>query len=331
MRLTLALVFALLGLGLAQIGEPPRQILRGLSPTAITETDEGFETPGGLAFRLEERGGLLQRLTAEGAMTEANVPVAARLVGLATGYGEGIAQPVREFLANRLGELAGRGLVRLDVEGYALELEVTGEGAPYDVALSVVLPELPADAFPEARHVLGPADARFVVREFSDFQCPFCARYASTTLPGVKDELLARGDVRFEYHHFPLVSIHANAQPAAEASECVADANGAEAFWLYHDGLFERQAAWQDLGDPTGYFVRLAEDLGLSSEGVEACLEERTHADAVRAAYQYAGGVLGLSGTPSVFVNGYKVGNFNDLGSYVRLIELIEAFEGGAD
>jgi hypothetical protein len=109
---------------------------------------------------------------------------------------------------------------------------------------------VPEQAFLPARHAIGPADARYVIREFSDLQCPFCARFAEQVFPAIEATLLARGDVRFEYHHLVLGGRFANSGLAAEATECVADANpdDATAFWTYLDALFERQQAWSALG-----------------------------------------------------------------------------------
>lgn len=324
--LMLSLLVSLLSLGLAQIGESPQAFLRQLSPVALSETATGYRSPGGFDFALETRAELVYRLEGQGLLDEANLPFAARLIGVASGYGEGIARPVQEFFEQRLDALAGQGVARLDVEGYTLELEVTGERAPYEVALELYLPEVPADAFPAATHSLGPVDAPYVIRAFSDFQCPFCARFAEDVYPQLKEELLSRGDVRFEFHHFPLLSIHANAQLAAEAAECVSAVNGEDAFWTYHDALFERQAAWQDLNDPSSYFVRLAQEVGLESEGVASCLDERRYAEEIRGAYEHAGGILRLSGTPSVFVNGYKLGDYTQLEGYLELMRLADAF-----
>src|SRR5690606_34118914 len=119
-------------------------------------------------------------------------------------------------------------------------------------------PQVVADElFGPAAHALGPADATYVVREFTDLQCPFCARFAEQGMPVVR-QLLERGDVRFEVHHFPLKSIHPNATVAAEASECVADearsAGGAQAgedaFWTFTDALYAQQQRWAQLPDP---------------------------------------------------------------------------------
>ncbi len=323
-HLSLTVIFAL-GCALAQIGREAPDLLRQLSPTALTESEGGYATPGGLGFRLEERGGLLYRLAGEAVMDEANLPFAAKLIGAATGYGAAIEEPLQDFFRTRLGELAGQGLARLDVQGYTLELTVMGE-APYEVSFAVSLPEVQEDAFPEAAHSLGPADAEYVIREFSDFQCPFCARFVEGVYPEIKAELLSRGDVRFEFHHFPLQSIHANALMAAEAAECVAAENGEDAFWTYHDALFARQQAWQDLSDPSAYFVRLAQDVGLETADLTTCLMNRTYAETLNAAYQYAGGVLRLTGTPTVFVNGYKLGDYTRLEAYLELMRLADAF-----
>ena len=309
----------------AQIGEPSAALLEQLSSYDLSETETGFTVGDGFTVTTETRNDLLASVTGEGTLDEANQTFSADLIGAATGYGTEISEPVKEFFSAQLGELAGQGPVNLAVQQYVLGLEVTGEEAPYEVSYTLSLQELPEDAFPTTAHTLGPDDATYVIREFSDFQCPFCARFVEGAFPVIEEELLARGDVRFEFHHFPLQSIHANAFPAAEASECVTAANDPEAFWTYHDALFERQQAWSNLGDPNSYFVRLAEDIGLETEGVETCLAERTYADEITAAYQAAGS-LGLSGTPSVFLNGYKVGDFTSLESYLDLMSLSDAF-----
>src|SRR5690606_1090688 len=104
--------------------------------------------------------------------------------------------------------------------------------------------------FPAGTHVIGSPTAPYVVRVFSDFQCPYCANFVATVMPALRESLLARDDVRFELHHFPLRSIHPNANVAAEAAECVADEGGESAFWSFHDALFAQQSRWSNLSDP---------------------------------------------------------------------------------
>jgi protein-disulfide isomerase len=312
---------------LAAIGEPIEVLLADLAVRSPGATDDGGHLAANdFSFRHELRGGLLYRLTGTGVLDEENVAFLADLIAAGTGYGESIAQPLATFLGGRAQELAGRGPVSVGVEEYRLGLDVTGTEAPFEIDFELVLHDVDESSFPAARHSLGPHDARYVVREFSDFQCPFCANFARRAMPLIEERLLERGDVRFEYHHFPLDSIHPNATRAALAAECVTAVNSPEDFWSYHDALFDQQRAWQALPDPSRFFVELAAGAGLSSDGVADCLEEGRYRDLVRGSYERAVGVLRLTGTPSVFLNGYKVQDFLDLQAYLHLIDLVDAF-----
>lgn len=104
------------------------------------------------------------------------------------------------------------------------------------------------------------------------------------------------------YRHFPLNSIHPNAQKAAEAAEA-AGAQGQ--FWEFHDALFEQQAAWSNLSETEfrDYLIEMAGNMGLDSAQFTADLDNGTYADYVAAAEQEAIG-LGMPGTPSVILNG---------------------------
>lgn len=132
----------------------------------------------------------------------------------------------------------------------------------------------------------GPKDAAVVLIKFSDFECPFCA-VASARM---KDFTANRDDVLYVYKHFPLVSIHPEAEPAARATWAAAQQ---DQFWLYHDGLF----AFQDkLGED--YYVELAEQIGLD---VEKFNRDRNSSEAEAAVQKDAelSQQLGLRGTPS--------------------------------
>ncbi|MFQ5531593.1 MAG: DsbA family protein, partial [Candidatus Nanoarchaeia archaeon] len=87
--------------------------------------------------------------------------------------------------------------------------------------------------------ILGNPDATISIVEFSDFQCPFCQRAHTGALTDFKNSnYFSNGEVNLVYKHFPLNSIHPQAQKAAEASEC---ANRQGKFWEYHDLLFANQ------------------------------------------------------------------------------------------
>ena len=311
------------GVAFAQVGLPPAQLLKELASLEPTKTAQGYRA-NGLNFTLTTRGGALYRVSGSATLNPQGRGALATLVGAATGYGAGLEQPIKDFLKTRAAELAGRGKVSLNVEEFTLMLEVTGETEPQHTTFALGLAEV--ERFPPSTHTLGPKDAPVVIREFSDFQCPYCAQYATRVLPELKKTLLARGDVRFEYHHLPLTSIHANAQLAAEAAECVTAANTPKAFWTFHDALFERQKAWAGLGDAAPYFVRLAKEVGLSNTGVAACLADGRYTKKIQAAFEVATQQLGLNSTPSVFVGPYRVPRSADPASYDKAMLRLEVF-----
>ena len=147
-------------------------------------------------------------------------------------------------------------------------------------------------------YIYGDKDAKITLVEFSDFECPFCSRFHPTAQKLV-DEY--PGQVRWVYKHFPLSSIHKQAQSAAEASECAGDIGGNDAFWAYGNKLFENQ---KTLG--RNLYVRLAEDLSLDSDDFAECVDERKFQDKVIADYQ-RGVEAGVRGTPGSFINGQPV------------------------
>lgn len=114
-------------------------------------------------------------------------------------------------------------------------------------------------------------------------------------------------EVQLIYRHFPLSSIHDNAQLAAEASEA-AGAQGA--FWHYHDTLYERQDEWHNLDENAvqQYFVDLADELGLDKQAFRDALENKTFTEYIRA-LETESVAIGLSGTPSVIVDGILIPN----------------------
>lgn len=155
---------------------------------------------------------------------------------------------------------------------------------------------------------LGPPDAPITIVEFSDFNCPYCRRFRQTTF----DELMAAypDQIRFVYRDYPILSQESFL--AAQAAEC-ADEQGA--FWEYHDELFSGRL---ELG-PLAY-REYATGLGLDVEGLMACVESGELADEVQADARYASG-LGITGTPTFFINGIPLVGAQPLAEFTRLIE----------
>lgn len=155
------------------------------------------------------------------------------------------------------------------------------------------------------RPVKGSSEAKVVVEEFSDFQCPAC-KSAQDTVKRVINEF---GDqIRFEFKHFPLTTIHPQAFRAALASEC---ANDQGKFWEYHDLLFINQPNFSP-----SELVSYAEGLGLNKDTFKACLDSRAKNDVVRADMAEASSRQ-VNATPTFFVNGQVVQNWNQLGDII--------------
>lgn len=87
---------------------------------------------------------------------------------------------------------------------------------------------------------LGQSSAKVTMIEFSDYECPFCARHFTQTEGQLIKEYIDTGKVKFYYRDFPLSQIHPGAQKAAEAARCAADQNK---YWEYHDLVFQNQTS----------------------------------------------------------------------------------------
>ena len=134
----------------------------------------------------------------------------------------------------------------------------------------------------------GDPEARVVLIQYSDFQCPSCRAFANNTWPAIKERYVDPGRVRVGFRHLPL-PIHPHAQRAAMDSECAARQGR---FWEMHDMLFAHQS---ELDDATG--TVLAGRLGMDLRAFEQCLE-RDAANHVRTDVDYAR-ALGVAGTPA--------------------------------
>lgn len=144
-------------------------------------------------------------------------------------------------------------------------------------------------------HVRGPDNAPITLVEYSDFQCPFCGAFHPTLTRLLSDY---PNKIRWVYRHFPLTSIHPQAQPAAEAAECAA-AQGK--FWEYADAIFENQ---QSLGD--SYYPELAKTLKFNTTKFEACRSAGDGRAKISADVADAS-ALGVNGTPTSYINGTEI------------------------
>src|SRR3989338_7721986 len=160
--------------------------------------------------------------------------------------------------------------------------------------------------------VKGDPNAPVEIIEFSDFQCPFCSRFYSDTLPQIQKEYIDTGKVKLIYRDFPLSSIHPQATPAAEAAECAKEQGK---FWEFHDKLFENQASLS-----TASYKQWAQELGLNTQQFNDCVDKRKYQSEVTKDYQ-DGQAAGVTGTPSFFVNGINIRGAQPFSAFKTIID----------
>lgn len=143
--------------------------------------------------------------------------------------------------------------------------------------------------------IKGDPNAPVTIVEWSDYECPFCGRFFSQTLPQIQQLYIDTGKVKLVYRDFPL-SFHAQAQKAAEAAECAGE-EGDEAYYKMHDLLFTNGVA-----GGVATFKGYAAQLGLNQANFDNCLDSGAMAAEVAKDTQ-EGQAAGVTGTP-----GFKVG-----------------------
>jgi len=213
-----------------------------------------------------------------GTMTEAEA-----LARIAKGLGQ---QRLHERSAAFLDALRAKAGVRVLLEPPRLAVDVAGDDP--------------------AR---GPADAPVTIVEFSDFQCPYCAR-AEATLKKL-DQAYA-GRIRLVYRDFPLVEIHPRAARAAEAAACASDQGQ---FWPMHDAIFSHQDKLEDVD-----LQKSAAGLGLDAAKFDECLASGRH----RPEWQKdaaAGESYGVASTPAFFINGRLLVGAQPYEAFARVID----------
>ena len=188
----------------------------------------------------------------------------------------------------------------------------TGSPAPVpsDDPLLAVTRREPGD--PQA---MGDVDAPVVIVEYSDFQCPFCGRFARETAPVLEKEYVRKGLVRIEWRDFPYLGPESTL--AAHAGRSAA-AQGR--FWQFHDALYADQPA-PNSGEVTEErLVEVAREVGLDVDRFRRDLGSQSIADAVQADFT-EGQSIGVTGTPAFLVNGRPVMGAQPVDVFRQLID----------
>ena len=160
--------------------------------------------------------------------------------------------------------------------------------------------EVPITALPRIRlevrdePSLGPTNAPVTLIQYSDFQCPYCARSRE-----LLDELrsLYPTKLRIVFRNFPLEQ-HPEAKRAAEAAQCAHDQGK---FWAFHDLLFAHQSA---LKEPD--LIKYAQRVQMNMSTFKKCFEGKEVTEFVDKVYR-SGVAIGVKGTPAIYINGIKL------------------------
>ncbi|WP_027893276.1 DsbA family protein [Calidithermus chliarophilus] len=296
MRLVFLLGALLLGLAQAQITYPVEQFAKALEVRAAGSS----WAYGSARVQVQSLGKRLYKVSYQGPAGDPGR--AGEVLAAALGNPQ-IRQAFADYVKANAGSLKGRGPVSVKVaDGFDFRLELASN-------LSFALAPLERHDFGQDRYLLGTKGP--VIRVFSDFECPFCRRFAFEVMPELVRAYVRKGQARVSYRHFPLVEIHPRATQAAQGSECAAQQGK---FLLYHDLLFVR-----------GLEVReRAEELGLDLRRFERCLADPATLQVVEEERRQALR-LGLQGTPTVFVGPFQLPNAFDLEAYGRYLEMARA------
>lgn len=171
---------------------------------------------------------------------------------------------------------------------------------------------------------LGQSDATVTVVEFSDYQCPYCKRHATTVMRELVEQYAESGQVKFVMREFPIENIHPRALAASQAALCAADQGR---YWEMHDLIFADQRALAD-----AQLKAHAATLGLDQQQFDACYDGGSYTERIRA-HQAEAASMGITGTPS-FVLGITDADNPDkvrLTRFIRGAQPRAAFEAAIE
>ncbi len=233
----------------------------------------------------------------------------ARGLGAAWGYDEkDLAKLQKSLDAPQILAAARKGYHdTADEEGSTIiALAAKGEGANITWQAYTALNIWPNSTFPATNNVFGKTSAPNTIRIFSDFQCPYCKKLWDSSL---KDWEKQPNEYQIIHYQFPL-PFHKNAFAAAEASECASIQNK---FWPYSDLLFKEYDRWISLETKvvSTNFEGYAKTAGLDTKVFNTCLSNHT-TKATIGLHLQTGNLIGVNGTPTVFLNGIKLADYTD-------------------
>jgi len=173
--------------------------------------------------------------------------------------------------------------------------------------------------------VEGSDSARIQIVEFSDFECPFCARFASVQLPDIRSQLLATGKVRWTFMHYPLQG-HTKSPIAHLAAAC---ANRQGKFWPMHDMIYQNQSEWVEARNTERALAEYARRIGLDQAQYSQCMDQRAAWGTVLSDKQL-GDSLGVNSTPTFYLNGRMMPGVPSADELVQIADSLGRMAAGS-
>lgn len=172
---------------------------------------------------------------------------------------------------------------------------------------------------------VGDVNSPAKIEVFEDFQCPACVRFTQDIEPLVISQLVETGKAYYVFHNYPFLdrnSTTKESQDSANASLC---ANEQGKFWEYHDTLFANWNGENEGNLSKDRLIQFASAVELNVDDFTACVNENRYANDVQASFDL-GNSMGVSGTPSVFVNGQQIApgyipSFEDIAAAVEAVQ----------
>ena len=167
--------------------------------------------------------------------------------------------------------------------------------------------------------VLGSPNAKVLMIEFGDYQCPSCRMFWKEVEPRLKKEYIDTGKVKLVFRDFPIVQIHPEALLASMAVDCAGEQ---DKYWQYHDKVFREQ---YNKGDDLVRFKaadlkKWAKDTGIDSAKFDQCLDSEKYKNEVLKD-KADGDAVSVQGTPTFFINGHVIGGAQPYPAFKNLID----------
>jgi protein-disulfide isomerase len=167
--------------------------------------------------------------------------------------------------------------------------------------------------------VLGSPDAKVLIIEFGDYQCPSCRMFWKDIEPRLKKDYIDTGKVKLVFRDFPLMQIHPEALMAAMAVNCAGEQ---EKYWQFHDKVFREQYNKGDdiIRMKAADLKKWAKDIGVDQAKFDQCLDSEKFKNEVLKD-KADGDAAGVQGTPTFFINGRAIGGAQQYPEYRKLID----------